>query len=65
MKVTMVSEERSRIAWWETGEQVKKAHVLQDEPVPEPEAKVEAFTPEEMMKKLDKKTKVSKKKRRK
>jgi len=60
-KVTEISEERSKLAWRETDAPVKEAHTLQDEPVLEPEA--ELFTPEDMIKKIEKEASFSSKKK--
>lgn len=58
-RVTEISEERSKLAWWETCAPVKEAHILHDEPVLETEVKVEPLTPEDMMEKIEKEATLS------
>ena len=67
-KVHTISEERDKLVWREVGEPVKKAHALHDKPVIEPEAgqpisEVELFTPEDVVKKMEKEASFSGEKR--
>jgi len=69
VKVTEISEERSKMVWRETCAPVKEAHALHDEPAIElkdedkAEPEPEPLTPEDMMKKIEKEATFSSKKK--
>jgi len=57
VKVTEISEERSKLVWRETGEPIERAHALHDKPISKaelPTSEAGIFTPNDLMKKIEK-----------
>jgi len=66
-KVHVISEERSKLVWRDTDTPIKRPRAIHDEPVLEPEAELKplplVYTPEDMIKKIEKEASFSSKKR--